>query len=112
MEIKGNSSKSWDRKGEEEAGISPRNSTLDTEEGEGDRGETLGSKRGETGEERCRLEKVRIWKKIGEKICGGLYLEGEENISSDMGEEICGEEREGKTGGGFANDSVTWSSSL
>jgi len=26
------------------------NSTLDVEEGEGDRGETLGSKRGETGE--------------------------------------------------------------
>jgi len=36
---KGNSSKSREWRGEEGAGISPRNSTLDVEEGEGDRGE-------------------------------------------------------------------------
>jgi len=40
----------WNWKGEEGARISPRNSTLDMEEGEGDRGETSGSKRGETWE--------------------------------------------------------------
>jgi len=50
MEIKGSSSKSWDWRGEEGAGILPRNSTLDMEEGERDRGETSGSKRGETRE--------------------------------------------------------------
>jgi len=44
------SSKSWDWRGEKGAGISPRNSTLDAEEGEGDKGETSGSKGGETGE--------------------------------------------------------------
>jgi len=51
MEIKGSSSKSWDWRGEEGAGISPRNSTLDMEEDERNRGEMLGSKRGETGED-------------------------------------------------------------
>jgi len=47
MGIKGSSSKSWDWKREERAGISPRNSTLDVEEGEGDRGERSGSTGGE-----------------------------------------------------------------
>jgi len=42
----------------------------------------------------------------------GSYLEGEGNLSSDMGEEISGEEGEGKTGGEVAKDSVTSSSSL
>jgi len=37
----------------------------------------------------------------------GSYFEGEGNLSSDMGEEICGEEGKGKTGGGFAKASVT-----
>jgi len=50
MGIKGNSSKSWDWRGEDGAGISPRNSTLDMEEDEGDRGETSGSTGGEIGE--------------------------------------------------------------
>jgi len=48
--MKESSSKSRDRRGEEGARISPRNSTLDVEKGEGDRGETSGSKRGETEE--------------------------------------------------------------
>jgi len=48
--MKGSSSKSWDWRREEEVGILPKNSTLDVEEGEGDRGETWGSKGGETGE--------------------------------------------------------------
>jgi len=47
MVMKGNSSKSWDWRGDEGAGISPRNSTLDVEEGEG---EMSGSTGGETGE--------------------------------------------------------------
>jgi len=39
----------------------------------------------------------------------GSYLEGEGNLSFDMGEEICeGEEGEGKIGGRFSSDSVTW----
>jgi len=42
------SSKSWEWRGEEGAGISPRNSTLDVEEGEGDR-EVSESTGGETG---------------------------------------------------------------
>jgi len=37
----------------------------------------------------------------------GSYLEGEGNLSSNIGEEICEEEREGKTGGRFANNSIT-----
>jgi len=50
----------------------------------------------------------------GEDMGGdtGSYLERERNLSSDMEEEICGEEGEGKTGGGFTKDSVIWSSSL
>jgi len=47
---------------------------------------------------------------IGEDT--GSYLEGEGNLSSDMEEEIYGEEGEGKTGEGFAKDFVTWSSNL
>jgi len=39
METKGNSSKSWEWRGVEGAGISPRNSTLDVEEDEGNRGD-------------------------------------------------------------------------
>jgi len=50
MDIKGNISKSWDWRGEKGGGISPRNSTLDVEEREGDGGETSGSKRGEAEE--------------------------------------------------------------
>jgi len=49
--MKGSSSKSWNWRGEEEARISSRNSTLDVEEGEGDVEETTGNKRGETGED-------------------------------------------------------------
>jgi len=51
MGMKGSSSKSWDWKGEEGAGILPRNSTLDVEKGEGNKGETSGNKRGETGDD-------------------------------------------------------------
>jgi len=51
MEIKGNFSWSWDWRGGEEAEISGRNSTLDVEEGEGDKGEKSENKRGETGGE-------------------------------------------------------------
>jgi len=51
MGMKGSSSKSWDWRGEEGAEISPRNSTLDVEEGVEDRGEKRsGSTGGETGE--------------------------------------------------------------
>jgi len=48
--MKGNSSKSCDWRGKEGDGISPRNSTLDVEEGKGDGGGTSRSKCGETGE--------------------------------------------------------------
>jgi len=48
--MKGSSSKLWNRRGEEGAGISPRNSTLDVEEEEGDRGERSGRTDGEAGE--------------------------------------------------------------
>jgi len=38
----------------------------------------------------------------------GSYLEGEGNLSSDMGEEMCeGEEGIGETGGRSPSDSVT-----
>jgi len=50
MGIKRSSSKSRNRRGEEGAGISPRNSTLDVKEGEGDRRKTSGTTGGETGE--------------------------------------------------------------
>jgi len=50
MKVKGSSSKFWDWREKERAGISPRNSTLDVEECKGDRGETSGSTGGETGE--------------------------------------------------------------
>jgi len=50
MGIKGSSSKSWDWRGEEGGGILPRNSTLDVEEGEGDREEKSGSTGREAGE--------------------------------------------------------------
>jgi len=46
----GNKRKSWDWRGEEGAGISFRNSTLDVEEGEGDKGERSGRTDGEAGE--------------------------------------------------------------
>jgi len=49
IEMNGDSSKSWEWRGEEGAGISPRNSTLDVEEDEGDRGKTSGDAGGETG---------------------------------------------------------------
>jgi len=48
MEIKRNSSRSWDWRGGEGAGISARNSTLDVEESEGDKREKSESKRDET----------------------------------------------------------------
>jgi len=48
--MKMSSSKLWDWRGEEGARISPRHSTLDVEEGEGDRGERPGRTDGEAGE--------------------------------------------------------------
>jgi len=48
--MNGSSSKSWNWRREEGAGILPRNCTLDVEEGEGDREETSGSKDDEIGE--------------------------------------------------------------
>jgi len=95
MEIKGSSSKLWYWRGEKGAEISPRNSTLYVEEGEGDRGETSGSKHGETGEGESKIkEGESIKEDMGEDT--GSYLEGEENLFSDMEEEVCGEEGEGK----------------
>jgi len=51
-----------------------------------------------------RLKKVGLKEKIWGKI---EDLEGEGNLSSDIEEEIFGEEEEGKTGREFAKDSVT-----
>jgi len=83
MEIKWNFSWSWDWRDGEGAEISGRNSTLDVEEGEGDKGEKSENKRGETG------GKGEAW--IGEsggkgedRRDTGSYLEGEGNLSSDM----------------------------
>jgi len=48
--MKGSSSKSWNRRGEEGARILLRNSTLDVEVGEGNGGKMSGSKCDEAGE--------------------------------------------------------------
>jgi len=79
IEIKESSSKSWEWRGEEGPGISPRNSTLDVEKGEGDRGETSGVRVVRRGKVSRRLEKVGIWEKIMEKILDRI-LKGRETF--------------------------------
>jgi len=62
----------------------PRNSTLD--EGKEDRGETSGNKHAVTGEGESW---IREGEDIGEDMGDtGSYLEGKENLSSDVVEEI------------------------
>jgi len=81
--VKENSSRSWDWRREEGAGISPRNSILDVEECEGDGGETSGSKR-------VIVTEDGIEEDMGNT---GSYLEREENISSDWRGNIRGRKR-------------------
>jgi len=72
--MKRSSSKSWDWRGGEGAEISPRNSTLDVEEGEKDREEASESMSGETGEASSRLGKVGVWEKILDCILKGKEI--------------------------------------
>jgi len=79
MEIKRSSSKLWDWKGEEGAGISPRKSTLDVEEGEGDREKGREERMVRQGKVSNRLEKVGAWEKKMEKILDRI-LKGRETF--------------------------------
>jgi len=85
--MKENSLRSWDWMEEEGAGILSRNSILDVEEDEGDKGEKSGSKCAETGGESEEWigESEGKRKDIDDTVS---YLEGKENLSSDMGKEI------------------------